>query len=532
MQKAVVGRVLVSDALAEEGLAILRSAPGLQVDVRTGLKADELKGSMGAYDALVVRSATKVNADLLQAATNLKIIGRAGIGVDNVDVPAATKRGVVVMNTPAGNVVTTAEHALALMMSLVRRIPQAAASMKAGLWEKKAFEGTELCGKVLGVVGLGNIGSIVADRAVGLRMRVIAYDPFIGAERAARMGVELVSLEELYRRSDIVTIHVPLLEETRNLLGREAFACMKRGAYLVCAARGGIVDEQALLEALEAGQLAGAALDVFAQEPPGLVPLVEHPRVVCTPHLGASTSEAQVAVSIQVAEQIVEYFRDGTIRNAVNVPSVPPEELEQLRPLLEMAKSLGRLQAQLGIEGLHAVSLEYSGTAAEGRTGVVTSAALASLLSSSLGESVNLVNASVVARERGVRVSESTASDGEDYTSLIRLRVGTAGGERSLAGAIFGRRDPRVVEIDGIPIEAIPRGHLLVLRNLDRPGLVGAIGTALGRNGINIGQLQFGRESEGGNAVTVVNVDSEVPEAVLQELRTLPSVVSATKARL
>ncbi|MBI5016698.1 MAG: phosphoglycerate dehydrogenase [Deltaproteobacteria bacterium] len=525
-------KVLVSDSLAKEGIAILEAAEGIRVDVKTGLKPDELKAIIGDYDALVVRSATKVRADVLDVATNLKVVGRAGIGVDNVDVPAATKKGVIVMNTPAGNIVTTAEHALALLMSLVRRIPQATASMKTGAWEKKAFEGTELCGKVLGVLGLGNIGSIVADRALGLKMRVLAYDPFISAERATTMGVELAGLDELFRRADILTVHVPLVEETRNLVNREAFSKMKRGSYLVCAARGGIVDEAALLEALDNGTLAGAALDVFSQEPPGLTPLVAHDKVICTPHLGASTAEAQLAVSVQVAEQIVDYFATGTIRNAVNIPSVPPEVLEQMRPYLEMARSLGRLQAQLGIEGLRAVEIEYSGKAAEGRTGLLTASALAGLLSSSLGETVNLVNAPVAARERGLKVTESTARNGEDYTALIRLKVEAARGTSTLAGAIFGRREPRIVEIDDIGIEAIPRGHVLVFWNWDKPGLVGSIGTTLGRHSVNIGQLQFGRESAGGKAVTMVNVDSAVDDATLAELRGLPHVISVTKAYL
>ncbi len=525
-------RVLVSDSLSPQGIEILKAAEGVQVDVQTSLKPAELKAIIGNYDALVVRSSTKVTEELLEAAANLKVVGRAGIGVDNVDVAAATKRGVVVMNTPGGNTVTTAEHALALMMSLVRFVPQATMSMKAGVWEKKKFQGHELCGKALGVVGLGNIGSIVADRALGLKMKVLAYDPFISPDRAAELGVELLPLDEIYRRADIITVHVPLLDETRGLVGAEAFAKMKDGAYLVCAARGGIVDEQALLAALDSGKIAGAALDVFSQEPPGLTPLVSHERVICTPHLGASTVEAQEAVALQVADQIVDYLVNGTIRNAVNVPSVPSEMLAQMRPYLEMARNLGRLQAQLGATGLKAVELEYSGKTAEGRTGLYTAAALEGLLFSSLGGRVNLVNAPVVARERGIRVVETSARAGEDYTALIRLRVETAAGTASLAGAIFGKREPRVVEIDGIGIEAIPQGHLLVFWNYDRPGLVGSIGTTLGKHAINIGQLAFGREAVGGRAVTVVNVDSAVPEAVQEELRQLPNVISVTQAHL
>ncbi len=525
-------RVLVSDNLSARGVEILRSAEGIEVDVKTGLKPEELQAVIGEYDALVIRSATKVTADVLEHATRLKVIGRAGIGVDNVDVPEATKRGIVVMNTPGGNAVTTAEHALALIMSLVRNIPQATMSMKQGKWEKKKFQGHELCGKTLGVVGLGNIGSIVADRAQGLKMKVVAYDPYISEDRAATLGVELVDLDELYGRSDIITIHVPLLDETRNLIDADAIGKMKDGVYIVCAARGGIVDEDALLQALESGKVAGAALDVFRKEPPGLTPLVAHERVVCTPHLGASTVEAQEAVAIQVAEQIVDYLTRGTIRNAVNVPSVPAEVLAQMEPYLDLARSLGRLQAQLGVEGLTCVQLQYSGRMAEGRTSLLTAAALEGLLAASVGERVNLVNAPVVARERGIRVVESSVADGEDYTAFMRLVVETRHGRFTLAGAIFGRREPRIVEIDGIPIEAIPRGELLVFWNYDRPGLVGSIGTTLGKHAINIGQMQFGREAPGGRAVTVVNVDTPVPADVLEELRALPNVISVTSACL
>jgi D-3-phosphoglycerate dehydrogenase len=524
--------VLVSDNLSASGLSVLQAADGIRTEVKTGLSPAELEGEIGGYDALVIRSATTVTADLIAAGQDLKVIGRAGIGVDNVDVAAATKQGIVVMNTPGGNTVTTAEHALALMLSVVRNVPQATMSMKQGKWEKKKFQGHELCGKTLGVAGLGNVGSIVADRALGLKMRVLAYDPFLSAERAAELGVELVDLDELYRRSDIVTVHVPLLDETRNMIGRAAFEKMKPGAYLVCAARGGIVHEKDLCEALDSGKLAGAALDVFAEEPPGLTRLVSHPRIICTPHLGASTAEAQEAVAAQVAEQIVDYLLRGTIRNAVNVPSIPPELLEQMRPYIELAQSLGRLQAQLGAGGLKTVELEYSGKTAEGRTGLLTAAALEGLLSASLGARVNLVNAPVVARERGIRVGETTTSNGEDYAALIRLRVGADTGESTLSGAIFGRREPRLVEIDGIAIEVILKGQLLVFRNHDRPGLVGSIGITLGKHAINIGQMQFGRETPGGLAVTAVNVDSAADNEVLTELRQLPNVISVTQASL
>ncbi len=475
-------KVLVSDSLAKEGVAILQAAEELQVDVKTGLKPEELKAIIGEYDALVIRSATKVTADLLfAAATNLKVIGRAGIGVDNVDVPAATKRGVVVMNTPGGNTVTTAEHAVALMMSLVRIIPQATVSMKQGQWEKKKFQGREIFGKGLGVVGLGNIGSIVADRALGLKMKVIAYDPFISPERAAKMGVELVDLDDLFRRADIVTIHVPLMEETRNLVNRETLAKMKAGSFLVCAARGGIVDEEALLEALETGRIAGAALDVFSRGAPGaLHPWCSHPKVICTPHLGASTAEAQEAVAVQVAEQIVDYFRTGTHpQRGERARACPPTPSIRCAPYLDMARSLGRLQAQLGLEGAQGGG---PGVLRQGRRAGAPACSPArpcrACWPSSLGERVNLVNAPVVARDRGIRVVETTAANGEDYTALIRLKV-DIGTRSSTAwpGPSSASASPAWWNWTASPSRPFPRGHLLVFWNWDRPGLVGSIGT-------------------------------------------------------
>ncbi len=525
-------KVLVSDSLSKEGLDILSAQEGLKVDVKTGLKPDELKAIIGEYDGLIIRSATKVTAEIIAAATNLKVVGRAGIGVDNVDVPAATQKGIVVMNTPGGNTTTTAEHALSLMMSMVRFIPQATASMKAGQWEKKKFEGHEMCGKTLGVIGLGAIGSIVADRALGLKMKVVAYDPFITPERASELGVEKVDLETLYKKADIITIHVPKMKETLNLICKETIGKMKKGVYIVCAARGGIVNEDDLLAALESGQVAGAALDVFAQEPPGVTPLIMHPNLICTPHLGASTEEAQTAVAIQVADQVSDYLLRGIITNSVNVPSVSPEELSKMLPYVNLAEKLGRLQAQLGIESVSALDIEYSGKAASLRTQLLTASALAGLLAPAVGEWVNLVNAPVTARERGITVRETVSSKGEDYTSLIRLTIDTKDGKKTIAGAVFGKDQVRVVEIDGIPVEAIPQGNILVLWNNDRPGLVGAIGTTLGNNKLNIGALQFGRASVGGRAITVVNIDSEPDDKTLKELAALPNVLALHKAIL
>jgi D-3-phosphoglycerate dehydrogenase len=525
-------RVLISDSLAQEGFDILNAREGIEVDVDTGLTPDELKQIIGNYDGLVIRSATKVTAEILEAAPNLKVVGRAGIGVDNVDVAEATKKGVVVMNTPGGNTTTTAEHALSLMMSLVRNIPQATMSMKEGKWEKKKFQGHELTGKTLGIVGLGAIGSIVADRAIGLKMKVAVYDPFITPERAREMGVVQMERNELFAAADIITIHVPKLKETTDLVNAETLKLMKDGVYIICAARGGIVNEDDLLEALNSGKVAGAALDVFAQEPPGLTKLIEHPNLICTPHLGASTEEAQTAVAVQVANQIGDYLVDGVIVNALNVPSVPQETLAKMRPYLELAESLGKLQAQLGIEGISGLNIELSGHAAEGRTGLITASALTGLLASMLGDWVNLVNAPVTAKERGIKVQETVCTEGEDYTSLIRITIEAKSGGRTIAGAIFGKSEPRIVEIDSIAIEAIPKGNLLVLWNNDRPGLVGSIGTVLGDNEINIGQLQFGRNTPGGQAITVINIDSAPDEKTLAELAELPNVTGVHTANL
>jgi D-3-phosphoglycerate dehydrogenase len=525
-------RVLVSDSLSAEGVEILNSEADLQVDVKTGLSPDELKEIIGDYHGLVIRSATKVTQEILDAADNLEVVGRAGIGVDNVDVPAATKKGVVVMNTPGGNTTTTAEHAVSLMMSLIRNIPQATMSMKQGKWEKKKFQGHEITGKTLGIVGLGAIGSIVADRAVGLKMKIVAYDPFITPERAKKLGVEQVELDELYARADIITIHVPKLKETTDLICKETIAKMKDGVYIVCAARGGIVNEDDLLEGLESGKVAGAALDVFSQEPPGDIPLLQNPRLICTPHLGASTEEAQTAVALQVADQISDYLVRGIIVNALNVPSVPQEAVERMRPYIELAESLGKFQAQLGVEGIKGIEIELSGHAAQGHTALLTAAALSGLLSGVVGDWINLVNAPVAARERGIKIKETTASNGEDYTSLIRIRVDATKGGMTLAGAIFGKREPRIVEIDGIAIEAIPQGNILVMNNYDKPGLVGSIGTTLGNNSINIGQLQFGRDEPGGRAITVVNVDSAPDDKTANELAALPNVISVHRVTL
>ena len=519
-------KVLVSDSLAEEGLALLEQAPGLTVLKRTGMKPPELLEAVRDIDALVVRSSTQVSAEVIAAARELRVIGRAGIGVDNVDVAAATQRGIVVVNTPEGNNITTAEHAIALLVSLARHVPQATASMKAGKWEKNRFSGTELFHRTLGLIGLGNIGRIVADRARGLGMRVIAADPYTPAEIAAKLDVELVALDELLARADAITVHVPRTKETTKLLGRDAFAKMKKGVLIVNAARGGIVDEAALLEALESGKVGGAALDVFEQEPPPHDhPLVQHERVICTPHLGASTEQAQRNVSIHVAEQVRDYLLSGAIRNAVNVPSVSPELLEQLRPYLRLGEKLGRFQGQLSPGAIEEIEIEYAGEVAGMRVAPITIAVLKGLLEN-VTDRVNMVNAPIIAQERGIRVVETKSSRALDFASTIQTRVrGTV--DRMIAGALFHGNQPRIVRIDDFMLEAIPEGPTILIFNHDRPGVVGAIGTLLGEARINISRMQLGLVREREEAAMLVNVDQMPADAVMERLRALPHMITA-----
>ncbi|HEX2485908.1 MAG TPA: phosphoglycerate dehydrogenase [Myxococcota bacterium] len=519
-------KVLVSDALAPEGLAILEAARGLEVVNSPGLAPDALLAAIADADGLVVRSGTKVTRAVIEAAPKLRVIGRAGVGVDNVDVPAASARGIAVVNTPEGNNITTGEHAIALLVSLARHIPQASASMKSGKWEKNRFQGVELFNRTLGVIGIGNIGRIVAERGRGLGMRVIAYDPFIAPEIAQRMDVELVELDELLARSDVLTVHVPKTKDTTGLLGAEAFAKVKPGVLVVNAARGGIVDETALLAALEDGRVAGAALDVFVEEPPSKDnPLVLHPRVVCTPHLGASTEQAQINVSIAVAEQVRDFLLEGVVRNAVNVPSISAELLEQVRPYLVLGEKLGRFQGQLCPGAVEEIEIEYAGAIAGLRVAPVTIAVLKGLLES-VTDRVNLVNAPIVAQERGIKVVESKASRTEDFASTITTRVRGCV-ERLIAGAIFHGGQPRIVRVDDFMLEAIPEGPTILIHNHDRPGVVGQVGTVLGESGVNISRMQLGLVPERNEAAMLVNVSPAPSEAVMERLRNLPNVIVA-----
>ena len=515
-------KVLISDPMDPNAAEIFR-AHGIEVDEKPGLSKDELKAIIADYDGLAIRSATKVTADLLDAATNLKVVGRAGIGVDNVDIPAASARGVVVMNTPFGNSITTAEHAVALMFALARELPQADASTQAGKWEKNRFMGVELTSKTLGLIGAGNIGSIVADRALGLRMKVIAYDPFLTPERALDMGVEKVELDSLLARADFITLHTPLTDQTRNILSRENLAKTKKGVRIINCARGGLVDEAALKEMLETGHVAGAALDVFVEEPAKASPLFGTPGFVATPHLGASTTEAQVNVAIQVAEQMSDFLIRGVVTNALNMPSLSAEEAPRLRPYMELAEKLGSLVGQVEGRRLTGVAIEVEGAAAQLNPKPITGAVLAGLMKVH-SDTVNMVNAPFLARERGLDLREIRHDREGDYHTLVRVTARTPDGERSVAGTLFGNAAPRLVEIFGVSIEAELQGEMIYIVNEDAPGFIGRLGTTLGEAGVNIGTFHLGRRSAGGEAVALVSVDQHVDETLVGRLGTLPGV--------
>jgi D-3-phosphoglycerate dehydrogenase / 2-oxoglutarate reductase len=526
-------KILVTDSLAPEGLAVFKNADGFEVDVKLGLKPDELKKICGDYDGWVIRSGTKITAELIEAAKNLKVIGRAGVGYENIDADAATKRGIVVMNTPGGNNVTTGEHTIALMMALARHIPQAVASLKSGKWERNKFIGAELCNKTIGVIGLGNVGRIVAERASGLKMKVIGYDPFIAAENIARMGVEPGTLKDIFTKSDFITVHVPLTPETQGLINKTAFAKMKSGVRIINCARGGIVDEQDLADAIKKGKVAGAALDVYVDEPPKPThPLLQLEQVVTTPHLGASTDEAQLNVAIAVAEQMVDFLAKGVVRYAVNVPSVSPELLEVLRPYLTLGEKLGSLHTQMAGALPKEVQVEYRGDVTQYNVAALTLAVLKGLLSPVMESVVNYVNAPLVAKERGIKVMESKSEQAGDFASSITVKAKNGKQNLEVEGAMFGAKHPRIVRVNNFYLEAVPEGYILILQNKDVPGVVGAVGTILGNNGINIAGMELGRSEKGGNAISFTHVDEMVNKKALDELRALPQIVSATLVKL
>src|SRR5471032_2939547 len=520
-------KVLISDSLSPAAVQIFKDH-GVEVDFQPKLGADKEKLAelIGGFDGLAIRSATKVTPKILEKAKNLKVIGRAGIGVDNVDIPAATAKGIIVMNTPFGNSITTAEHAITLMLALAREIPQADASTQAGKWEKNRFMGVEITAKTLGVIGCGNIGSIVADRALGLRMKVIAFDPFLSPERAKDIGVEKVELEELIRRADFITLHTPLTEKTRNIIDAGAIAKMKKGVRIINCARGGLVDEQALVDALNAKQVAGAAFDVFVEEPATKNVLFGHANVICTPHLGAATTEAQENVALQVAEQMSDYLLRGAISNAVNFPSISAEEAPKLKPFIALAEKLGSFAGQLTETGLSKVQIAYEGAVAQMKTKALTSSAIAGLLRPML-QDINVVSAPVVAKERGIVVEETTREMAGDFESLITVSVVTDKQTRSVSGTVFADGRPRIVNIKGIRMDAEFGPSMIYITNLDKPGFIGRFSSTLGEAGINIATFHVGREAPGGNAIALIEIDGELPNDVLAKVRALPQVQQA-----
>jgi D-3-phosphoglycerate dehydrogenase / 2-oxoglutarate reductase len=515
-------RVLISDKLSPAAVAIFKER-GVDADVKPGLDKEELAKIIGDYDGLAIRSATKVTAKLLERATRLKVVGRAGIGVDNVDIPAATAHGVIVMNTPFGNSITTAEHAIGLMFALARQIPAADISTQAGKWEKNRFMGVELTGKSLGVIGCGNIGSIAASRAIGLRMRVIAYDPFLSTERAVEIGVEKVELADLLARADFITLHTPLTAQTRNILSAENLAKTKAGVRIINCARGGLVDEAALRAALESGHVAGAAFDVFAEEPATANPLFGHPNFIATPHLGASTNEAQENVALQVAEQMSDYLMRGAISNAVNFPSITAEEAPKLKPFIALAEGLGSFAGQLTQAPIRKVTITYEGAVADLKIKALTSAAIAGLLRPSLAE-VNVVSASAIAAHRGIVVEEMTRASEGDYESFVTLTVATAEQTRSVGGAVFHDGKPRILSIKGIKVDAEFTPSMIYVTNEDKPGFIGRFASLLGEAGVNIATFALGRDEPGGSAIALVSIDGAVPPPVLERVSKIRGV--------
>jgi D-3-phosphoglycerate dehydrogenase / 2-oxoglutarate reductase len=522
-------KVLIADKLSPAAIEIFR-VRGIEADVKTGLAPADLREIIGGYDGLAIRSATKVTKELLEAAPDLKVVGRAGIGVDNVDVKAATANGVVVMNTPFGNAITTAEHAIAMMFALARQLPEASASTKAGKWEKNRFLGVELTAKTLGLIGCGNIGSIVADRALGLKMKVLAYDPFLTDKRALELGIEKADLPTLFARADFITLHTPLVEGTRNIIDAAAISAMKPGVRIVNCARGGLVDEAALVEGLRSGHVAGAALDVFEVEPATENPLFAFDNVVCTPHLGAATTEAQENVALQVAEQMSDYLLTGAVTNAINLPAISAEDAPRVRPYMDLCRLLGAFAGQLtraqdGV--ISRVSVEYEGAVAALNHRPLTAAALAGLMAPMI-TGANMVNAPVLARERGIEVAETVNDRQSEYQTLVRITVSTGNQDRSVSGTLFAGSRPRLVDIKGIPVEANFSRHMLYVTNQDKPGFIGRFGATLAGAGINIATFHLGRSEAGGDAICLVSVDEPVPEDVLAMVRTLPLVVQAT----
>jgi D-3-phosphoglycerate dehydrogenase len=528
-EKKASFRILASDPVAPEGLKILRETPGFEVEAAEKMSPEALKKAVAGADALVVRSETKVTAEVIAAAPRLKVVGRAGVGIDNVDVTAATKRGILVMNAPEGNTIAAAEHAMALLLALSRNVPWAHASLSKGEWKRSAFIGRELFGKVLGLVGLGRIGGEVAKRARAFGMTVMASDPLVSPERAREMGAELVPFKDLLARADYISLHAALTPETRHMLGAAEFSAMKRGVRLVNCARGPLIDEAALAAAVKEGKVGGAALDVFEKEPPDKGnPLLGLERVVVTPHLGASTEEAQVNVSVVIAEQVRDYLLHGTVRNAVNAPSVPPEVLAEMGPYMDLAERMGRFLIQLAGGRAEKLEVRALGDISRRNTALLTSSAVCGALSAALGEGVNSVNAMSLAKERGIEVSESRSTESREFSSVLELAVVSGAARRTMQGVVIGKREPHVVSIDGLHLDIVPDGHMLIFTNVDRPGIVGKVGTILGKARVNIAGLHLGRMETGKRSVSIFSVDDPVPPAVLKELSALEDLADVT----
>jgi D-3-phosphoglycerate dehydrogenase len=525
-------KVLITDEVADRCVRRFKSEKGLSVDYRPGIAADALLQSIGAYSALVVRSQTKVTAPIIAAGSALRVIGRAGTGVDNVDVDAATRAGIVVMNVPGGNTISAAEHTMSLVLSLARMIPQADASMKAGRWDRGKFVGTELHGKTLGIVGVGKVGREVGRRARSFGMEILGFDPFVAAETMEQSRISFVPLDEILRRADFITVHTPLTPQTRYLIGAKQLAACKPTVRIVNCARGGIVDEKAVAEALRAGKMGGAAFDVYEQEPPKDLLFRDMPNVICTPHLAASTEEAQERVAVDIAEQICDYLRDGVARNAVNLTTLDAKTQKLADPFLVLAAKLGRLHAQLMEGNPREIVVEYGGEIPKETTGPLTVAILQGFLESHLSGPVNAVNASFIAKERGIRLREVRTPEAVDYTSLITVTVEATGGRLTISGTLFGRNLARIVRLDGYHFDALPEGTLVLVSNDDRPGIIGLLGTTLGRNDVNIAYMSVGRDRTGGRAIAILNVDSEVPKAILDEIRSAPGIVWVKTASL
>jgi D-3-phosphoglycerate dehydrogenase len=519
-------KVLVADPIAEQGIDIFKKEKDIQTDVKLKLKPEELKAIIGEYDALAVRSETKVTADILDAAKKMKVIGRAGVGVDNIDVPAASKKGIIVMNTPDGNTISTAEHTLSMMLSLCRNIPQADASMKSGKWDRKKYTGVELYGKVLGVVGLGRVGKEVAMRAKSFGMEILAFDPYLTEEKASKLEIRAATLEEVITKSDFLTVHTPLTKETKYIISEKEISKMKEGVRIINCARGGIIKETALLEALESGKAAGAAIDVFETEPMTPEhPFIKAPNIILTPHLGASTEEAQISVAVAVAVQMIEALRGGTVRNAVNAPAIPAEILNQLQPYIILLEKMGKIAAQIADGYIKAIKIEYTGQITDYNTSCLTLSAVKGVLSSIEKDgTVNFVNAPVLLKEKNIVVSESKSNEMTSYANLIRLEITTDKGTEKIAGTVFGKNNIRIVQLSGYDIDLEPALDMLLIMNYDKPGLVGNVGTILGKEKINIASLQMARKTSGGDAITVLTVDHEIGDKVLSELAAIENV--------